>query len=329
MAKSTDSSIKLLLLYDILSKMTDEKHALSTQEIINELIKRGVSVSRKVLPSDIALLNKYGYEVLSYTKKSRYYYVVQRSFDTAEIVMLADMIQASKLTKKKKGSLTDKLYSTIGMYRDGRTSDSCIFLEPTKCGNPSIIYNIDAIERAIREKKKVSFLYFSLDENKNKVYHCDKKRYLFNPLSMIWCKDNYYLLCYDDVHSGISRYRIDKMEEVQTEKEDRFEKEEFRNFNSEIYRKQIFSMFGGELKKVEIRFVRELLDVIYDKFGTDIRIEKIDEDLFQANVEVQVSRTFFIWMIGTMGKVKIKAPLTVKKQFDEFVQKIKECYQDI
>ena len=69
MAKNTDTSIKLLVLYDILCKMTDEDHALSTNEIIDELAKRGIAVSRKVLPSDIALLNKYGYEVCSYTKK--------------------------------------------------------------------------------------------------------------------------------------------------------------------------------------------------------------------------------------------------------------------
>lgn len=73
MSKNTDTSIKLLVLYDILSKMTDEEHALSTNEIIAELSKRGVAVSRKVLPSDIALLNKYGYEICSYIKKARYF----------------------------------------------------------------------------------------------------------------------------------------------------------------------------------------------------------------------------------------------------------------
>lgn len=72
MAKNTDSSIKLLVLYDILLKSTDEEHALSTNEIIEELKKRGISVSRKVLPSDIDLLNKYGYEICSYVKKSRF-----------------------------------------------------------------------------------------------------------------------------------------------------------------------------------------------------------------------------------------------------------------
>ena len=69
-----------------------------------------------------------------------------------------------------------------------------------------------------------------LDENKNKVYHKGKKRYVFNPLSLIWSKDNYYLLCYDDRHDGTSRYRIDKMENVTVEAEPILEKEEFRRF---------------------------------------------------------------------------------------------------
>ena len=216
MSKNTDSSIKLLVLYDILLKSTDEEHALSTNEIIEELKKRGISVSRKVLPSDIDLLNKYGYEICSYVKKSRYYYAVHQFFDTAEITMLADVIKASKLTQSRKETIINKLYSTIGLYRDTAT-DNIIFLDAKKFGNSSIIYNIDAIETAIKQKKKVSFVYFHLDENKNKVYHKGKKRYVFNPLSLIWSKDNYYLLCYDDRHDGTSRYRIDKMENVMVE----------------------------------------------------------------------------------------------------------------
>ena len=177
MAKNTDTSIKLLVLYDILCKMTDEDHALSTNELIDELAKRGIAVSRKVLPSDIALLNKYGYEVCSYTKKARYYYAEHQFFDTAEITMLADVVKASKLTESRKEAIICKLYSTIGVYRHP-DPDNIVFLDAQKrVGNPSIIYNIDAIETAIKQNRKISFLYFHLNENKDKVYHCDKKRY--------------------------------------------------------------------------------------------------------------------------------------------------------
>ena len=308
MSKNTDSSIKLLVLYDILLKSTDEEHALSTNEIIEELKKRGISVSRKVLPSDIDLLNKYGYEICSYVKKSRYYYAVHQLFDTAEITMLTDVIKASKLTETRK------------------ETDNIIFLDSKKHGNSSIIYNIDAIETAIKQKKKVSFLYYHLDENKKEVYHRDKKRYVFNPLSLIWSKDNYYLLCYDDRHDGTSRYRIDKMEDVTVEAEPILEKEEFNNFDLETYRKQIFSMFGGELEEVTIQFDKELLSDIYDKFGTDIEIQRKYGGALETTLSVQVSKTFFLWVVGTLGKVKIIEPNNVKERFDSFVKEITDNY---
>lgn len=97
MANDTNK-IKLLVLWDILCKNTDENHAMNSDEIREELAKRGISVMRKVVATDIAALNKYGYEVLSYKKKYYYYYVVSRPLETAEVVMLADVIKASKLT---------------------------------------------------------------------------------------------------------------------------------------------------------------------------------------------------------------------------------------
>ena len=145
----------------------------------------------------------------------------------------------------------------------------------------------------------MSFLYYHLDENKKKVYHRDKKRYVFNPLSLIWSKDNYYLLCYDDRHDGTSRYRIDKMEDVTVESEPILEKEEFGNFDSETYRKQIFSMFGGELEEVTIQFDKELLSDIYDKFGTDIEIQN----------RLIISATSFGYLFELMPTLPLENPL--------------------
>ncbi len=132
MAKNTDTSIKLLVLYDILSKMTDEDHALSTNEIIDELAKRGITVSRKVLLSDIDLLNKYGYEILSYTKKARYYYAVHQLFDTAETTMFADIIKASKLTESRKETIINKRALTPLLLKT-----VCLIFPTRNCRSPS------------------------------------------------------------------------------------------------------------------------------------------------------------------------------------------------
>lgn len=61
MSRNTEQKVKLLVLYDILCRLTDENHALNSDELIDELAKYNITASRKVLPLDIALLNEYGY----------------------------------------------------------------------------------------------------------------------------------------------------------------------------------------------------------------------------------------------------------------------------
>ncbi|UKI14115.1 MAG: hypothetical protein L6V85_08385 [Clostridiales bacterium] len=149
-------------MWDILRKQTDENHAMNADELREELEKRGISVIRRVIADDIATLNEYGYEVLSYKKKYIYYYVVNRPFETAEIVMLADVIKASKLTTAHKKNLIEKLSDTLCFYQADSISKHTISFGKGRKGSSSLIYSVDSIERAIEENKKVSFLYFDL-----------------------------------------------------------------------------------------------------------------------------------------------------------------------
>lgn len=156
--------IKLLVLWDILCKNTDENHALNTDEISELLALRGLNVSRKILVQDIATLCDNGYDVLSYKKKYHYYYVVNRSLETAEVVMLADVINASKLPVAQKKALAQRLAETLCTHQAESISKHIISLDKGRRGNSSFIYNVDAIERAINENKQISFLYFNYDE---------------------------------------------------------------------------------------------------------------------------------------------------------------------
>ena len=326
MAHDSEQKIKLLVLYDILCRLTDENHALNTDELIEELGKQGIKASPRVLTRDIELLNSHGYEILSYKKKYYYYYVVNRRFENAEIAMLADVVKASKLSSGQKAMLVDKLARNISSYQAALLSKNTISYDTPKRSNSHIIYSIDEIDHAISERKKVSFLYYSLDAKKNKVYRKDGKRYITNPLVMVWNKDNYYLITYPDRHDGTTTYRIDRMESVKVEDADIVEKAEFANFDIEKYRTQVFSMFGGEVHTVEMQFVEEMIDDMYDKFGEEIRIMPGTDGTFRVKVPIQISPTFFSWVAGSCGKVHILYPRTINEQFKEFVEKIKNAY---
>lgn len=318
--------IKLLLLWDILCKNTDENHALNTDEIANLLALRGVNVSRKILVQDIAILCDNGYEVLSYKKKYHYYYVVNRSLETAEVVMLADVINASKLPVSQKKALVQRLSETLCSHQAENISKHIVSLDKGRKGNSSFIYNVDAIDRAINDNKQISFLYFDYDEKHKKVYRKNGNRYVVNPAFMVWNKDNYYMLSFSNGHDNVVTYRLDKMDDVKVEETEREPHPEYEIFNTEEYRKRVFSMFGGETQKVTLLFEPCILSDMFDRFGDDIRIKKADDNTFSVDLTVQISKTFFAWIVGTQGKVKIKSPRKVVDEFNEFVAKIKEAY---
>ena len=320
------NKIKLLLLWDILCKHTDENHAINTDEIIELLAQKGISVSRKIVVTDIEALCNYGYEVLSYKKKYHYYYVVSRQLETAEVVLLADVIKASKLSDGQKNALIEKLSGTLCLYQAESISKHLISFDNGRKGNSSFIYNVDAIERAINENKQLSFLYFSYDEKHNKVYRKNGKRYVVSPIIMVWDKNNYYMLCFSNGYDNIVTYRLDRMEDVKVSETEREEHKEYELFNTEEYRKQVFSMFGGQIQKVTLLFNEELLCDVFDRFGDNLKIKRIDDNTLSVDVNVQVSKTFFSWIVGTQGKVKIKSPAIVVEEFTSFVNKIKENY---
>ncbi len=326
MSRTKEQKIKLLVLYDLLCKLTDEEHSLTTNEIIELLAEQGIDACRKVIPADIALLNEYGYEVLTEKGRSNRYYVVERKFESAEIAMLSEALKASKLTEVQKTQLLGKLEGSIGEHQADSIFDNLIFSDMPKRSNKNILRSADSISKAINEDKKISFLYYSLDENKQKVYHKDGKRYIVNPLVMVWNKDNYYLISYHDNHEGVTNYRIDRIDDVKVAAEERTPRAEYQNFNPERYRREVFSMFGGEQYEVELTFTSDMINDIYDKFGEDISITKQSENTYNCVLPIQASKTFYVWVAGSCGKVRIASPDKVKNEFQEFVDSIKRAY---
>ena len=321
-----NNQIKLLVLWDILYNQTDENHALNADELQEELQKRGISVIPRVIASNIRTLNKAGYEVAQVRRKHICYYVDNRPVDTAEVVMLADVIKASKLSATQKNNLISKLSNTLlGAPLAKSISDKVIFpiREPLDGGH--IIYTIDAIESAIKNNQRISFRYFDYTADYKKAYRRDGEIYIVDPMAMMWNKDNYYLLCFTEGHDNLSTYRLDKMDEVTIEKTKRTPRSDYENFDTEEYRRQVFSMFDGELQNITLRFHSDLLSEIFDKFGK-VNIFKISENMYSTEVAVRLSKPFYLWVAGSQGKIHITAPVNAVKEFDDFVDKIKAAY---
>ena len=94
--------IKLLIIWDILSQHTDENNPMPTPVLIEKLAEYGIDVDRKILYSDIKLLNDFGYEVMCRRSSSNEYYVADRKFNMSELHILMDAVRAAGLLQKRK-----------------------------------------------------------------------------------------------------------------------------------------------------------------------------------------------------------------------------------
>ena len=102
----------------------------------------------------------------------------------------------------------------------------------------------------------------------------------------------------------IKHYRVDKMLKTKVLEENRVGKDAFKKENMSHYTYRLFGMFDGELKRVELLCDNSLANVIFDRFGLDTRIDKVDDEHFVARVEVAVSSIFFGWIMA-LEKVKV------------------------
>ena len=82
-------------------------------------------------------------------------------------------------------------------------------------------------------------------------------------------------------------------------------------------------MYGGRSEKVTLMFDKKLIGTIYDKFGEETKIRKKGEK-YRATVEVQISPTFWSWLMTFKGNMIIAEPQALQKEYNEWIAEIKK-----
>ena len=324
MSKENPNKVKLIKLLEILRQETDEAHPLSTKALLSRLTDIGIACDRRTLSKDIAVLNENGFEVMSdMVGHDKVYYVADRSFSVPELKILIDAVQAAAfITEKKTDELITKIADMAGSHRAELLKKNMICFNTRKHGNESIYYNVEALEDAIQAHKKVSFFYFDLDENLQKRYRKDKARYIVDPSALIYNEDNYYLMCYSPEPDGIRNYRVDRMTDVKIEAEPVCDDSIIRETEVSDYTEQAFKMYTGTECNAVLQFDNSLIGTIFDKFGEDTKMIRVDKDSCVATVTVRVSPTFWGWLLQFPGRMKLLSPDSLIAEYQAWVGKL-------
>lgn len=312
MPKSDNQKLKILYILDYLQKNSNENAPVRAGELIAMLEKHNISCDRKTVYSDIAALQDYGVDIISIPGRSGGYYIGSRNFELPELKLLIDAVQSSRyLTEKKSRELIEKLCTQCNEQDAKLIRRTVLVSGRVKSMNESIYYNVDTIQDAIAQGKQIAFRYFDWDLGGKRRYR--EKEYLASPYGLCQDNENCYLLAFSERH-GITSYRVDRMTDIQLAADARIPCPELTGKALHEHANQLFQMFAGDAVTVKLRFHRELINVVVDRFGKDTMLIPDGDDYFNFTVKVAVSPMFLSWVIGFGSKAKILYPESVAQQ---------------
>ncbi|MBR6039810.1 MAG: WYL domain-containing protein [Clostridia bacterium] len=325
--KHENQKCKILVIRDLLLE-TDELHPMTTLDFIAKLKERGIEAERKSVADDLMTLSEYGMDIESVAVgKRKGYYLASRMFESAELKMLVDSVQAAKfLSPKKTRGLIKKLAGLSSRGEAALLKRQLYISDRGKTDNESVFYNIDSIHGAIGEDREITFVYWQYDLNKKRVPRKSGARYRVSPFALVWDDEFYYLIAYDAADARIKHYRVDKMTRITITDSERQGNDAFAALDMSVYTSRNFSMFAGEEADVVLDCDANLIGVIVDRFGADVSVHP-NGDGFTAFVRVAVSEQFFGWVAALGGAVRIVSPQPVKEQFKALLDRVKAAQE--
>ena len=318
------TKLRLLYIYQHLLRYSDPEHPISTSELIKYLKdEHGIDVNRTTLPNDFAMMEQAGLHFEVIKSRQNKYYFDGHLFDVAELKLLIDAVSSSKfITEKKSKALIEKLTMLTSEYNAEKLRRHITVEGRIKSENERALYILDGVNDAIDRGCKIIFQYADYNNRKRKELRHDGEYYIVSPYTLIWDGDYYYMIGYCDNRQQIRHFRLDRLYRIPTLLENDEAVPEPKGFDPVKYSQSIFRMYGGE-DTVEVELLCEsfVMNAIVDNFGTSVDTEEVDDNHFKAIVTVSLSPTFYRWVFGWNGAMRILGPQQVKDEYKAMVQR--------
>jgi len=323
---------RALAICRVLYEKTDLDHGLTMPELLNELAQLGVECDRKAVYKCIEVLEKCGIPVekIGMARNTKYF-IDSRLFETAELRTIADMVSASRyLTPEDTKKYIDKICCLTSASRGDTIKRQIDFIRGIKTDNKGIVYSVDTITAAIDCDRSITFKmwqWFRTDSGLQKRFKYEGKTYHVSPYMLICADEKYYLIGFDEDRAEMRTYKVNRLENVSMTDNVRTGREAFEKRRKAYETRYYFEMFDGEEETVTLRVENYLLDVIVDRFGSEIKIRKFSEHSFETDVRVIVSPLFYGWLFGVGEGIEIVSPEKVFNGMKNRLETIKKkCF---
>ena len=305
----TDSKLRPMYLFKLLYELTDEDHPLTTYQLVDLLDERfGIKTQRTRIRQDVDALERFGFEIGVVRGQTNSYFFDRRIFESAELKLLIDAVQAANfITEKKSQELTEKLTQLVPAHEASALLKLTSHYGRLKQSNEQIYYIVDTLNKAILNKKRVSFCYFEYDIYKRHKLRQNGEPYELSPYALVWENNMYYVVGFYEKYNIIANFRVDRIANVPTIM-DKAAVPAPDDFDPDEYKSTMIHMFNSERRIVELACDSSVMDAVVDRFGEDVDTGLIDEETFSVTAETAVNHIFYSWVFGFGGKVKILGP---------------------
>lgn len=281
------------------------------------------------------------------------YKITKRLFTPTEVKLLMESVRGLKsLSMEQTEILIDKLsslcseaeaqdikkhFAVVGGFKAFRNKRRDYDLT---------LRAIEAIDKAIDQNTKIRFAYFWYSVNHKPTFPKDKTyRHIVSPLVRVLEGGYYYLVALNE-EGDVRHYRLDRMTDIVVLGTKRtipanspvisMDWKEYVNssfglgltnfYNAVIaeiiHRKgidHIPSVTNNRLI-VSIRFTRDLVGVVMDRFGRDIPLTPVGKTHFIATFQAYKNVQFLTWLVGLGNKVQIISPDDLRKDVSRFAR---------
>ena len=320
----------IILIYKILAEYTDENHYLTQADIIDKLYQLyGITVERKSVSNSLQSLQELDYDIVKKDRKG--YALYSRLLEDNEIRYINDALFSSKsITGKQTINISNKLNSILSKYQRREYNYLYKSTSVNRTSNNEIFYDIELIQEAIKNNKKISFQYVTYDENGKEILRYNGYRYIISPYYLINNFGRYYLLGhYRDKYKPIQNYRLDYLRNIKIENKEAVPLNSlkgFDNFDIATYINEHVYMFSEDVVTAKIQILETYaIQYLYDYFGSDIALYKENYKLY-TNIKSSADALYF-WILQYGEAIKVIKPDDLVVRLKEYHEKEVEKYK--
>ena len=321
----------ILYILNVLKKYSDSEHMLKASDIQRKVREiYDVEIDPRTIRRNINLLKyKLDYDISTREENKKGYYINRdpdTDFEPGEIRAIIDNFSyANYIVPQVAKDIIKKCKNIQNIYENDKLKDYQIYANDSKTENAEVIKNIEDISEAIYKKRKIKFEYWKYVIT-NKLEKNIVSKPIVSPYAIVYKKQEFYLIGIKEGNTQFYNYRLDRIKNIEIlDKEINIKKKK-----SEIkeFAESSVEMFGGKKEEIEAICHIWLLDTVFDVFGRNVTIEKIqnDDTYFKLIVDTN-PMGFRMWAMRNIDLIEVKRPLSLKEEMKKIIKSAGKRYE--